>query len=250
MKTKILFIIIFSLLFTRLYSLDISKINIDEYKISPQSTSGLVSDKEGKELNIYKENNDIYILGWSKDGKMAYIENRSIEGRGGHDFYFIILDLVEDSVIYKQKKKWYDDDNYGETPEKALTFKQCIILFSNEINKQLNNFKIIVQPCKFQTLPVMDKKGNEVTFKIDIFKKDIDKFNLMQMSYKIYVFKNNKSKLVASVENKRSEYVKTTGFIKSPYEDRIALVVANAEYVFEGDEVFVNFYGCNLSVGF
>lgn len=250
MKIKILFIIIFHLFFTSGYSLDINKINIDEYKISPQSTSGLVGDKEGKELNIYKENNDIYILGWSKDGKMAYIENRSIEGRGGHDFYFIILDLVEDSVIYKQKKKWYDDDNYGDTPEKALTFKQCIILFSNEINKQLNNFKIIVQPCKFQTLPVMDKKGNEVTFKIDILKKDIDKFNLMQMSYKIYVFKNNKSKLVASVENKRSEYVKTTGFIKSPYEDRIALVVANAEYVFEGDEVFVNFYGCNLSVGF
>ena len=250
MKIKILFIIIFHLFFTSGYSLDINKINIDEYKISPQSTFGLVGDKEGKELNIYKENNDIYILGWSKDGKMAYIENRSIEGRGGHDFYFIILDLVEDSVIYKQKKKWYDDDNYGETPEKALTFKQCIILFSNEINKQLNNFKIIVQPCKFQTLPVMDKKGNEVTFKIDILKKDIDKFNLMQMSYKIYVFKNNKSKLVASVENKRSEYVKTTGFIKSPYEDRIALVVANAEYVFEGDEVFVNFYGCNLSVGF
>ena len=250
MKIKILFIIIFHLFFTSGYSLDINKINIDEYKISPQSTFGLVGDKEGKELNIYKENNDIYILGWSKDGKMAYIENRSIEGRGGHDFYFIILDLVEDSVIYKQKKKWYDDDNYGDTPEKALTFKQCIILFSNEINKQLNNFKIIVQPCKFQTLPVMDKKGNEVTFKIDILKKDIDKFNLMQMSYKIYVFKNNKSKLVASVENKRSEYVKTTGFIKSPYEDRIALVVANAEYVFEGDEVFVNFYGCNLSVGF
>ena len=250
MKIKILFIIIFHLFFTSGYSLDISKINIDEYKISPQSTSGLVSDKEGKELNIYKENNDIYILGWSKDGKMAYIENRSIEGGGGHDFYFIILDLVEDSVIYKQKKKWYDDDNYGEIPEKALTFKQCIILFSNEINKQLNNFKIIVQPCKFQTLPVMDKKDNEVTFKIDILKKDFDKFNLMQMSYKIYGFKNNKSKLVTSVENKRSEYVKTTGFIKSPYEDRIALVVANAEYVFEGDEVFVNFYGCNLSVGF
>jgi len=30
----------------------------------------------------------------------------------------------------------------------------------------------------------------------------------------------------------------------------VALVVADAEYVFEGNEVFINFYGCNLSSGF
>ena len=129
--------------------------------------------------------------------------------------------------------------------------------------------KYLITLAFLLTMPSAFAGGNFDLFNLNIFKndtreiksllrsqvkyankKDFDKFNLMQMSYKIYGFKNNKSKLVTSVENKRSEYVKTTGFIKSPYEDRIALVVANAEYVFEGDEVFVNFYGCNLSVGF
>ena len=41
-----------------------------------------------------------------------------------------------------------------------------------------------------------------------------------------------------------------TAYGKSPYEDRIALIVADAEYVFEGREVFINFYGCNLNTGF
>ena len=34
------------------------------------------------------------------------------------------------------------------------------------------------------------------------------------------------------------------------YEERVALVVADSEYMFEGNEVFINFYGCNLSSGF
>lgn len=250
MKTKKLFILIFSLLFTRLYSLDISKINIDEYKISPQSTSGLVSDKEGKELNIYKENNDIYILGWSKDGKMAYIENRSIEGRGGYDFYFIIIDLVEDKITYQFKKQWYDNDDYGESPQKRLTFQQCIKVYSKEINKQLKATKIIVKPCEFQNFPAKDSKGKDVKFDVKITKKETGEFNFTCMSYEIYASKDNQSKLINSVDNKRCEYVKATGYLKSPYEDRVALIIADSEYVFEGNEVFISFYGCNLSSGF
>ena len=41
-----------------------------------------------------------------------------------------------------------------------------------------------------------------------------------------------------------------TGYLKSPYENRIALIVADAEFVYEGCEVFVNFYGCNVNSGF
>ena len=91
MKTKIIYIMIFFLCMTKLYSVDIKDIIIDEYKISPQCTSLLTEDNSVKTLDVYKENNSIYVLGWSRNGKMAYIENRSIEGRGGHDFYFTII---------------------------------------------------------------------------------------------------------------------------------------------------------------
>lgn len=223
-------------------------IDINEYKISSQCTSLLASDDES--LNIYQENNDIYVLGWSKDGKMAYIENRAIDGRGGHDFYFTIIDLVEDKITHQLEKRWYDDDNYGDSPEKALTFTQCIKAYSNEMNTQLKKNNIIMKPCKFQNFPATDSKGNEVTFNVKVLKKELGEFNLMYMSYEIYAEKNNQSKRISSINNKQSEIVKPTGFIKSPYEDRVALVVADAEYVFEGNEVFINFYGCNLSSGF
>ena len=56
--------------------------------------------------------------------------------------------------------------------------------------------------------------------------------------------------MLSKIENKKCEYVMPTAYIKSPYEDRIALIVADADYVFEGEEVFINFYGCNLNSGF
>lgn len=129
-----------------------------------------------RSFNIYQENNHIYVLGWSKDGKLAFIENRGIDGRGGHDLHFTIQDMVEDVNVFYKRINWYDDE--------------------------------------------------------------------------IIAIKNNKYKLLSKIENKMCDYVMPTAFIKSPYEDRIALIVANAEYVFEGREVFINFYGCNLESGF
>ena len=160
-----------------LYSQDITKINLEEYKLDSRITSTLVEEtKNSKSFNIYQENNLIYVLGWSKDGKLAFIENRGIDGRGGHDLHFTIQDMVEDVNVFYKRINWYDDDNIA--------------------------------------------------------------------------IKNNKYKLLSKIENKMCDYVMPTAFIKSPYEDRIALIVANAEYVFEGREVFINFYGCNLESGF
>lgn len=248
MKAKAIFIFSILLCLSKLYCLDIKEININEYKISSQCTSLLCDNNES--LNIYKENNDIYILGWSRDGKMAYIENRSIEGRGGHDYYFTVIDLVEDTITHQLKKRWYDNDDYGEAPEKALTFNQCIMKNSDVINSQLETNKIVIQPCKYQNFPAKDSKDDEVTFYVKVLKKGIGDYNLMYMSYEIYAEKNNQTKLISTINNKKCEFVKPTGFIKSPYEDRIALIIADAEYVSEGNEVFINFYGCNLSSGF
>lgn len=248
MKIKLICIIYFFLCVAKIYCVDVKEINIDEYKISSQCTSLLLEHNES--LNIYQENNDIYILGWSKDGKMAYIENRAIEGRGGHDFYFTIIDLVEDTVTHQLKKRWYDNDDYGESPEMALTFHQCLIAYSNDMNIQLNSNNIIIFPCKFQNFPAKDAKGNEVTCNIKLLRKELGEFNLNYMTYEIYAEKENCFKLINTINNKACDFVELTGFLKSPYEERVALIVADAEYIFEGHEVFINFYGCNLSSGF
>lgn len=237
------------LLFMNLCALDINQEEISRYKLDSACTSILAKDSKASKLNIYQQNNEIYFLGWSKDGKIAYIENRAIEGRGGHDLYFFVLDLVEDNIVFQKKVRMYDDDSeYSQ--EKALTFKQCITANSDEINAALIKNEIILTPCQFQQLPAKDKNEKTVDFEIKILKKETGDFNLTYMSYNIIASKENQIKTVNSINDKNCEFVKATGYIKSPYENRIALIVADAEFVSEGDEVFISFYGCNLATGF
>ena len=248
---KSIFIFLLVLISFNLYSQDLTKINIKEYKLDSKITSILVEEtKVTKPLNIYQENNFIYVLGWSKDGKLAFILDKEVDGRGGNDLYFTIQDMVEDVNVYYKKIKWYDNDNYGENPELAQTFEECIKNNSKEFNSELKKYKIILNPVKVEYLPITDKNGTKIDFKIINSKEYIGEFSLPHMDYEIIAIKNNKYKLLSKIENKMCDYVMPTAYIKSPYEDRIALIVANAEYVFEGREVFVNFYGCNLNSGF
>lgn len=76
------------------------EVEIEEYKLDSRITSTLVEEtKNSKTFNIYQENNLIYVLGWSKDGKLAFIENRGIDGRGGHDLHFTIQDMVVKNIL-------------------------------------------------------------------------------------------------------------------------------------------------------
>lgn len=248
---KIIFVFLLVLFSMNLYSQDLKKNKIEEYKLNPVITSLFVEEtKDDKNLNIYGQNNDIYVLGWSKDGKMAFINNKSVDGRGGHDLYFTIQDMVEDENVYYKEIRWYDNDDYGENPELAQTFEECIINNSQEFNKALKKNKIILKPVKTELLPAVDKNGNQINFKIINQKEYIGDFGLQHMDYEIIAIKNEKHKTVSKINNKLCCGVMPTAYIKSPYEDRIALIVANAEYVFEGEEVFANFYGCHLSSGF
>lgn len=248
---KSIFIFLLVLISLNLYSQDITKINLEEYKLDSRITSILVEEtRNTKALNIYQENNLIYVLGWSKDGKIAFIENRGIDGRGGHDLHFTIQDMVEDVNLFYKKIEWYDCDNYGENPELAQTFEECIKNNSKEFNSVLKKYKIILNPVNVEFLPAVDKKGVSIDFKIANSKEYIGEYGLPHMDYEIIATKNNKYKLLSKIKNKICDYVMPTAFIKSPYEDRIALIVADAEYAFEGREVFMKFYGCNLDFGF
>ncbi len=245
---KSIFVILLLLISLNLYSKDLIKINIEEYKLDSKITSILVDNTKNEDFYIYQENNNIYVLGWSKDGKIAFIENRDIDGRGGHDFIFTIQDLVEDKICFCKKIVCYDFDESSEYSRLTVSLQECVDNNLEEINKVLKQNDIILKPVKIGWLPAIDK--NSINFKIINSRKYIGKYGFPYMDYEIISIKNNKYKLLSKIENKICEYVMPTAYIKSPYEDRIALIVANAEYVFEGREVFINFYGCNLNSGF
>lgn len=56
------------------------------------------SKKPGK--NMYAVS-DIMPIGWSKDGKFAFVHKRSVAGRGGVIFSYIIINSVNDKIAWK-----------------------------------------------------------------------------------------------------------------------------------------------------
>ena len=93
---KFIFTILSLLFIKNLYSQSINDINIEDYKLNSHITSFLVEEiKNNEEINIYQENNNIYVLGLSKDGKIAFINKKYVDGRGGTDLYFVIQDLID-----------------------------------------------------------------------------------------------------------------------------------------------------------
>lgn len=233
-----------------IFAQDIKSIKMEDYRLDPKITTVLMDSLKDEGRSIYQQNNEFYVLGWSKDGKMAYIENRGIEGRGGHDLLFVILDLVEDEEVFNKKISWYDDDGYGEIPGNCMSFTDCINRNSAEFNRELKKNGIILKPSKVLSVPFVDDKNNFFDFDINEIKHDYGEYGLLEMTYEIIARKNKSYKVLNRVEDKICSYVLPTGYLKSPYENRIALIVADVEFVFEGSEVFVNFYGCNLSKGF
>ena len=53
-----------------------------------------------------------------------------------------------------------------------------------------------------------------------------------------------------SEKNRICNKVIPVGYVKSPYENRAAVIVIYSVYVFEDSEMFTLIYGCSLDYGF
>jgi hypothetical protein len=239
----------------------VSNIKLEYFKLSDDATKialNMCKLEKGVLGDSYFDGNDwinithvdVYILGWSKNGKMAYIENRSIDGRGGQDLYVTIRDLINDKNVWVLKVKYYDDEE-GE----GLTFEECVCKYAKQIDEALRINSIVVQPVAFRRLPIIyisdDRKTDEINVSVNIYEKGTDECGFQSISFKIEAINRHQHRKIITDERKRTVNIAVvTGYIQSPYENRVALVFASSRYVFEGSEMFLDFYGCNLDVGF
>ena len=120
---------------------------------------------------------------------------------------------------------------------------------------EILNEKFLITPPLGHFWRILKMKKSIIIFllvliSLNLYSQDITKINLEEYKLDSRITSTLVEETKIQIENKMCDYVMPTAFIKSPYEDRIALIVANAEYVFEGREVFINFYGCNLESGF
>lgn len=243
-------LIIFNLLFTfQIFSLSISEFDIVQNKIPQKITDNFLhkceynqkDDYYSDSARIYVTKLGLYILGWSKDGKIAYFEEQNLYPKGPY-LYFYIFNTVTD-------KK-----------EITLEFTDYIYESESYINKYVSNkaklfddilkkYKINLLKIKYNEFPVKTSDSN-VFIDIDYIKQEEIGFVSQINTYNIQAVKDNKIKTLHTENEKNCNRVIPVGYVKSPYENRIAAIVIHSRYTFEESEMFVSLYGCNLNKGF
>lgn len=189
-----------------------------------------------------------YFLGWSKDGKICYIDESYSDGSGIHRADFRVQDLVSDEIIFKLNLL------KSETDDSADAMKNAASENWQEIQNALKKFGIVLQkaqvlktPIKYEDFLIQaevleTQNQNEqglVDFTVNAIRSDGQK-KLMTGNLDSADFPHEKIAYSASVDF----------YLKSPYENRAALFIHTVCRGFECNIDEYRFAGCRLDFGF
>lgn len=209
--------------------------NSDEEPLSAETVKEAYTAPS--ELKYYKESNEyifqkFYPIGWSKDGKFAYVIEPADEAAGLYFFKLRIQSMISDKVVYE----WELDPDEGIESgsvkqmwkENQMTFaaalnehkiipQKDIKLLGTEFNTEEGKFKVTIEN-QMETDPDF---GFEVVKTTNI---DIKASELGSKRIYSYTEKNYNQCLGRIVQ----------GVIKSPYENRVAVLVKEELRGYEG----------------
>lgn len=196
--------------------------------------------------------NNFYPIGWSSDGKLAYIEEPADEACGCYKFKLIIQNLKTNKTFWQ----WNFEGNTGGDEDVKFIWNKHKKLFTKklQIAKIIqNNFRVL---NKFPL--IINKKKYDVIAKVEMFESE--DFGTMVKQSHIFVTDNkNKKKLIATKNHTKldkerkvlmswTEDAKITGYLKSPFENRIAVFYQLIQRGWEGPPNVVEYelIGVNL----
>ena len=184
-------------------------------------------------------------VGWSKDGKFAYVVEYADEACG---CYCMSLNIID---AKKNKQLWTTE--YNDQGEK----KDLSFYWSNKydsVKMMLNKYGIIQEDKKMELAPnVFEFDGRQYALNIKSnSNKEPDYGVDIVDEAEIFVKSSNKEVKVADCpisKPSRMMSVLTTGFIRSPYENVIAILYNCERIGYEGPPhvVTVNIVGFDLS---
>lgn len=236
-------VIFVSLFMAQSLSAEIAGIGLERFRIPQRFADGFLEKAypNGHDRLVYATEIGFYVLGWSEDGKIACIEEQALESQS--DFYFFIFDAVSDERVVCINFMNYHISENVENPE-ALVSKYPAV-FDELILK--HGIKLI--PPAFEEFPARHD-GKEIEVRINITGTEDEEYADKKMSYDIIAVKDGKKKILNSEIRKECDRVLAAGYVKSPYENRIAAIVIFTRYDFEDYKMFVSLYGCSLDAGF
>lgn len=175
----------------------------------------------------------IYPIGWSKDGKFAYIIVHANEAEDSSRVEFFIQDMVSDSIVFSIKIE-NEDDNY---------LAQNIQGKQNDIDNLLTRFSIVRTQSELKEFPIHNGSSDidvskQASYKTNPEFENNEKFlsDIVISLYSIENYKVAKTKVLY-----RKNLLKTftydmnvVGYIKSPFEERVAIIASRVVRGWEG----------------
>lgn len=205
---------------------------------------------EGRDSFLSKSYHDmsvLYLVGFSPDGKIAFLKQEELDGKGETDLYFIVQDLVSDEILWELQ---------APTDESYWLGKDLMTLFLSDnqelIDGKLAAYGISIVSCSYERIPYKAADGRTFEARIesvDTGKLLYDMFGIIRYSCTVTDGRGLSKKVVADKEIAASEAF-VCGCIKNPFENRLALIIAEAVYGFEGCDMKYSFTGCDMQKGF
>ncbi len=199
-------------------------------------------------------------VGWSKDGKFAYLTEID-PGGAWYDvtgfFRWVIQDTVTDKILWQSEgglEKGLPEDLLM-SEDKVEILKWVFPNMSKRYQPYFKKYGIILNPnLKLSSFPLKFKRSNYQASIIDVYRETIYEIPDLISKYKLTVFRNNVKKVVSQYNNNHSGLmdVQIAGYIKSPYEPLIAIALVDVYRGWEGppNPVGFRFIGCHLEKGF
>jgi len=199
------------------------------------------------EYNIETMTDAVFIpVGWSSDGKFAYIVDTYPDGFGDLVRDVVVQNMSSDKVMYEKTNRGPEMDEAGiKRGEFPKVFQQALGVyeFSPKKDIEMMEFPLISGDYAYSVHIEQVTVLEEGHFYGDTIE-----------SYQVRIKRSDgTSKVVHRYSSAESALydVQVAGCIKSPYEERIAIVIAEIKHGFEASKsVSPKLIGSHLKLGF
>jgi hypothetical protein len=196
---------------------------------------------------------NLYPIGWSKDGKFAYYTEPGDEACGCYFARLYIIDLVNDKVLWSFDYDGYDDQDNPKYRAMRDLWRKNRKLFSDK----LNQYGIIPQrPFTLLRFPI-NHAGDQLTTNLKIEEeKDQEKRFYSLIKKATLQINSQRGGRKTIYEEAYPEYgpldMKVLGYLKSPYEPRVAVIAIKVLRGYEGPPhtTHILVAGASLTTGF
>ena len=191
-------------------------------------------------------------LGFSDAGAFGYLELREDPGRGGFSARLRIFDLITDGELANERELDWDHEEivdlsfYEDTDAIAgyfLEFWRDTVADAGLAPENASH------GSTFRGLPVEYAGASYFALLDKVYGGEDPSFDNLQ-AYDFFLRGDNETRKRIYSTDPRAVDVSASGYFASPFEPRVAVVLVEERYTFEGTEPFAVITGSNMAVGF